>query len=769
LSTSSKNMLRDLGGKLIPQYYDPIADEYQALEGDDGALKSQVEDGKDVTQGALDDAPATTATTDPWSVVALLKGIFAKLLATIGVTIADGSSVSLGARADAAATTDAGTFSLISLTKRLLEKITAGLSVTVTGSSQAITTLQNAVTATGNGTALSVAGLSTVVFDVSGTFVGTITFEAQVDSQWVSLLATAVGTPVIASTATAAGEYRASVAGLTNVRARVSAYTSGTITVKANATAAVTANKSVLATSTDKHQQLYTIPMDYRTSADGERVAKTAERIFNVPHVTKYKNANTNIITGAPSSGDYLESTTAVYTAIATLDGSTNAVTQSGSGQYGQRLFSFDLLAAARRQIKADMTVAELRASIQYFDYTWVGWGTGASGGISTNGATVKRWNVTGTPAWDGVQTNTAASPSALTASLGTSTRIDDSGFVHILAHSTHPSDGVIASVIYTDYISVTMQILGERINVSARTDGDVAHDDPDSGNPVKIGYIAEATIPAAVADGDRVNAAGTLYGAAFVNPVTALGAQVTGATGAAIPAGAMAIGITDSTSGFLRGARSANRDAEDGHSLLSVVPAGFNGSTADRLRTASIGDGAAATGILANGNFIWNGSTWDRILSAAAADGSSSLGKPSVSPYLYNGATWDKTRNNTEGTLLASAERTATTTSSVIVNYNAKFLVVFVNITVASGTGGLRVGIRSVDPVTAVATQVNTFMSPRTTTGVLFHQLALGLGAATGNVSDNTNALVPRQFSIQIAHSDSSSYTYSVGYSLIV
>ncbi len=40
-----------------------------------------------------------------------------------------GSNVDLGAKDDAAATTDAGTFSLISLFKRLLEKVTAGLVV----------------------------------------------------------------------------------------------------------------------------------------------------------------------------------------------------------------------------------------------------------------------------------------------------------------------------------------------------------------------------------------------------------------------------------------------------------------------------------------------------------------------------------------------------------------------------------------------------------------------------------------------------------------
>lgn len=44
-------------------------------------------------------------------------------------TVADGADVALGATADASASSDTGTFSLIALTKRLLAKITAGVTV----------------------------------------------------------------------------------------------------------------------------------------------------------------------------------------------------------------------------------------------------------------------------------------------------------------------------------------------------------------------------------------------------------------------------------------------------------------------------------------------------------------------------------------------------------------------------------------------------------------------------------------------------------------
>ncbi len=46
---------------------------------------------------------------------------------------------------------------------------------------------------------------------------------------------------------------------------------------------------------------------------------------------------------------------------------------------------------------------------------------------------------------------------------------------------------------------------------------GNVAHDAPDSGNPIKVGGRASTTIPAAVADDDRVDAIYTTQGAATV------------------------------------------------------------------------------------------------------------------------------------------------------------------------------------------------------------------------------------------------------------
>lgn len=96
------------------------------------------------------------------------------------------------------------------------------------------TTLQNAATATGNGTALNVQGFSTVLFAVTGTFVGTVVFEGQgPDDVWYTLQAKPAGGYQLVSSVTTTGAWFCHCTAYTQVRARISAYTSGSITVVA--------------------------------------------------------------------------------------------------------------------------------------------------------------------------------------------------------------------------------------------------------------------------------------------------------------------------------------------------------------------------------------------------------------------------------------------------------------------------------------------------------------------------------------------------------
>lgn len=74
-----------------------------------------------------------------------------------------------------------------------------------------------------------------VGFQLAGTWTGTVTFEATIDgTNWISVNADPVPTGAAATTATAGGIYQVPCAGFSQVRARFSTATSGSITCSAN-------------------------------------------------------------------------------------------------------------------------------------------------------------------------------------------------------------------------------------------------------------------------------------------------------------------------------------------------------------------------------------------------------------------------------------------------------------------------------------------------------------------------------------------------------
>lgn len=134
-----------------------------------------------------------------------------------------------------------------------------------------------------------------------------------------------------------------------------------------------------------------------------------------------------------------------------------------------------------------------------------------------------------------------------------------------------------------------------------------------------------------------------------------------------------------------------------------------------------------------------------------------------------YNNATWDRWRNNTQGTLLASAARTTTTGSPTQTNYNAKGVLVVLDVTAASGTGGLQPTIRGLDPVTAKVCALTIAPTAITATGTYVFEIYPGSTGTGGVVTQRTSGVLPRTWVVNIQHGDASSYTYSVGYVLIL
>jgi len=94
----------------------------------------------------------------------------------------------------------------------------------------------NAV-AQGGGTEIVTTGYSTLVMSVTGTFIAVIMWEARLGAaDWASVRVTpeATGTPAVATAV--GGLFRYECAGVNAVRALISAYTSGSISVLGQAT-----------------------------------------------------------------------------------------------------------------------------------------------------------------------------------------------------------------------------------------------------------------------------------------------------------------------------------------------------------------------------------------------------------------------------------------------------------------------------------------------------------------------------------------------------
>lgn len=120
-------------------------------------------------------------------------------------------------------------------------------------------------------------------------------------------------------------------------------------------------------------------------------------------------------------------------------------------------------------------------------------------------------------------------------------------------------------------------------------------------------------------------------------------------------------------------------------------------------------------------------------------------------------------------GTALESAARTATTQTADIDALGASSILVYLNISAASGTGGLSVGVRGKDPVSGNYASLGT-SSTYTTTGIRVFAFGRGVGAYTNMnfVWGGIGVPIPDTLRIEIAHADASSYTYSVGYCLV-
>lgn len=117
----------------------------------------------------------------------------------------------------------------------------------------------------------------------------------------------------------------------------------------------------------------------------------------------------------------------------------------------------------------------------------------------------------------------------------------------------------------------------------------------------------------------------------------------------------------------------------------------------------------------------------------------------------------------NVQRSLLASAARTVATACPVQNDSGARALRLYLNITVASGTGGLQPIIRGYDKISGATVNLTTGGAAIVATGCYCYELALSVGAAAGNVKECVSKAAPVQWDVSVAVGDASSYTYSL------
>ena len=215
--------------------------------GGTGGGPATIADGADVAQGT------TTDTANANTVLGQLKQIKTNTTGGTGggpATIADGADIAQGATTDTAnANTVVGQLKQIktntalgSNTKANSQSVTFAtdqgtIPVSQQASASVSGTPQTAATSSGNGTTLNVLGMASAVLSITGTYTGlSIVIEGSEDgTTFSSLSATQLGATTIGSTVSANGLYECSVGGLQLIRARITAISTGSVTVTGHA------------------------------------------------------------------------------------------------------------------------------------------------------------------------------------------------------------------------------------------------------------------------------------------------------------------------------------------------------------------------------------------------------------------------------------------------------------------------------------------------------------------------------------------------------
>jgi hypothetical protein len=183
-------------------------------------------------------------------------------------------------------------------------------------------------------------------------------------------------------------------------------------------------------------------------------VGKVAGSITENPHIMKVERISTLMI---PTSGfEVFDSK------VTSLNNSSYTWLSNGSNQIAQQLFSFNIIEQIERKlgrIPSDTVAGKvqwIKDNVNRLTANWHGWGSSVGG----NGATLQGWNGSG---WSIFGSNTSGIVAKLSSAFPgawlTGNAIDVNGIVHLLAHTTNPSDGTTPSQLNTDFVELEIEL----------------------------------------------------------------------------------------------------------------------------------------------------------------------------------------------------------------------------------------------------------------------------------------------------------------------
>lgn len=86
-----------------------------------------------------------------------------------------------------------------------------------------------------------------------------------------------------------------------------------------------------------------------------------------------------------------------------------------------------------------------------------------------------------------------------------------------------------------------------------------------------------------------------------------------------------------------------------------------------------------------------------------------------------------------------------------------------WLTVTVASGTGGLRVFLRMKNPLDGSMVEVNAGGAPVTSAVTRIYEFYPHAGAASGFIQESLGRALGKEFDVLVTHGDASNYTYEV------